>query len=418
MFELCLFDLDDTLLRTSDMDELRRSGKNVDTEDYKRKVITMYYGRENRHLYPESYLLNLRKESPQTKFGIFTRSPTAYAHTLLQLAYPNFPWDVSITFESVKRTKPFGDGVREAMRRLNIETPQKVVLIGDGDNDIRAAYNAGISVILDKSSWGARYSSDNWRALNHMPDAMIELPTSLSTYLGELTTFRPDLERRLVGGRETPGGPRFDRIGKFIPRDVGGDKTAYQVYTCGRSFSNYASLLERRNWHALSQSIQDNKNSSVFPESWVLSIKSFIGKHFHYPEFGPSVVITVIPHRPGRKARLEMMLMQLQDAFFKEPAFAAGKMRFEPTLLAYKDGVRSHSKEYLTASQRFANVRDHLYVQKPNIVEDGKRVLVIDDVCTTGASLIYAGVRLEEAGASDVTRLSIAMNVGDVLRNE
>jgi predicted amidophosphoribosyltransferase len=42
-------------------------------------------------------------------------------------------------------------------------------------------------------------------------------------------------------------------------------------------------------------------------------------------------------------------------------------------------------------------------------------VLVIDDVCTTGASLIYAGKFLKDAGSGEVTRLAVSMNIGNVL---
>jgi predicted amidophosphoribosyltransferase len=43
-----------------------------------------------------------------------------------------------------------------------------------------------------------------------------------------------------------------------------------------------------------------------------------------------------------------------------------------------------------------------------------KSYLIIDDVVTTGASLIYAQKRLEEAGASNVHLLGLGKNVGDI----
>ncbi|MBZ9960609.1 hypothetical protein LB550_20140 [Mesorhizobium sp. BR1-1-14] len=39
----------------------------------------------------------------------------------------------------------------------------------------------------------------------------------------------------------------------------------------------------------------------------------------------------------------------------------------------------------------------------------------MDDVCTTGSSLIYAGLYLSAAGSGEVTCLAISMNIGDVL---
>ena len=77
--------------------------------------------------------------------------------------------------------------------------------------------------------------------------------------------------------------------------------------------------------------------------------------------------------------------------------------------------MRSHSKEHLGSVEQITNVRDYLFVNSKQVLAGRKRVLVIDDVCTTGASLRYAGKYLVDAGAGDVTRLSLAMNVGNVL---
>ena len=54
----------------------------------------------------------------------------------------------------------------------------------------------------------------------------------------------------------------------------------------------------------------------------------------------------------------------------------------------------------LTAVQRRANVHD-AFVADPARVED-KRVLLVDDVCTTGSTLTAAAVALQEAGAKSV----------------
>lgn len=416
MFDLCLFDLDDTLVRTSDMDSLRRAGKNVQTDEYKEAVSIAYRSQDNRPIYSEALLNNLRSKFPNMKFGIFTRSPASYAERILELAYPRFKWEVGIAFENVAKTKPSGEGIVKAMDKLGYKQLDRVVLVGDGDNDVRAAYNAGIPVIVDKASWQRKFSNDNWHALNHMPDAIIEGPAYLEAALKSLTAYQLDLERALSGSPSPITGRRFDRIGKFIPRELGGGNTAYQIFTCGRSFSNHASLSERRKWHALSNSIQENKESSIFPEEWISSISAFIKKQYRSINTGPSIVVTVVPHRPGRKPRLENMLKQLETSLSMDSTIFREKLEFESELLAYRQGVRSHSKEFLGGNDRFSNVRDHLYVKNPQIVDQGKRVLVIDDVCTTGASLIYAGIRLEEAGSGDVTRLSISMNISDVLR--
>ena len=61
------------------------------------------------------------------------------------------------------------------------------------------------------------------------------------------------------------------------------------------------------------------------------------------------------------------------------------------------------------------NVRDHLYVRNPEEVAENTSYLVIDDVTTTGASLIYAGKYLNAIGIKDVTRLSLTKNIGKIV---
>lgn len=63
-----------------------------------------------------------------------------------------------------------------------------------------------------------------------------------------------------------------------------------------------------------------------------------------------------------------------------------------------------------------ANVRDHLFVRAPDAVA-GKKFLVIDDVSTTGATLLYAMKYLLEAQARSVDCFSIAQTISDPLRH-
>ncbi|MHB1530147.1 MAG: ComF family protein [Acidiferrobacteraceae bacterium] len=87
-------------------------------------------------------------------------------------------------------------------------------------------------------------------------------------------------------------------------------------------------------------------------------------------------------------------------------------------MLAYKEGVKSNHGEHLGANERFKNVRNHLFVAQPKTIVANAIYIVIDDVVTTGASLIYAAQYLKDSGASDVRRLAFAKNVSDVLPKE
>lgn len=415
MFNLCLFDLDDTLVRTEDLKEVRESGKNIDTAAYRKKVSLAFESRNGREVYTISLLKKIRKDFPDLKLGIFTRSPRSYAETVLEKAYPGFNWDVILAFEDVKKTKPYGIGIHQAMDAFELERLDHVLMVGDQDSDVRAGYNAGVAVVLDTTTWARKRTNDNWNSLARVPDAIINSPDQILSVLRNLPEFQPDLERLLSGAKIVGRSRRYDRVGKFIPKAISQDTTSYPVYCCGRSFAGYDSISEREKWHALSKSIHENKESETFPEEWLQSICGFIQTKYPALAVFGNLVVSVVPHRPGRTPRLENLLRQLNAYVLKNPFPGSGRISFEPELLAYKDGVRSNHKLHLSANDRFKNVRDHLYVLKPATVRPRRMVLVIDDVCTTGASLIYAGKLLTDAGSGEVTRLAVSMNIGNVL---
>lgn len=414
MFDLCIFDLDDTLVRTSDLKELREACKRNSDPQRLRTLTELLAEDDDRHIYSVELLWQIRAEFPQLKLGVFTRSPRSYALTVLNWAYAGFDWDVVVAYEDVQRTKPSGDGIDRAMATLEVEYLDRVILVGDTDVDVRAGYHCGCVVALDKGAWPYyRKESMHWNALGLVPDAVISTPNGLSDVLRRPQFYLPELER-LLAGAEPPQTPRFDKINHFIAEAAGGDRTAYPIYVAGRSFSNYESVQYRRQWHALTTSIGNNKDADVFPDAWITTIRRFIEDQYSALFGVVRVVVCVVPHRPGRKARLENLLRQLEQSVDEQP-IKGFEILCEPELLAYRPGVKSQHNDYLGRDERFMNVRDHLFVQKPDLVSGKMSFLVVDDVTTTGASLIYAGKYLKEAGAQDVNCLSMAKNIGDIL---
>jgi phosphoglycolate phosphatase-like HAD superfamily hydrolase len=414
MFKLCLFDLDDTLVRTDDLQVIREAGKEDSTQAYKERLHQSLEKRGDRHIYSPELLKKIRATFPDLKLGVFTRSPRNYALIVLGWAYPDFRWDIVVAYGDVGRTKPYGDGIDEAMSKfgiLHVKYLPVTMLVGDNSADIRSAYNCGCVALLDKGAWPSPRRTEHWRALELVPDAMIESPDQLLEVLANPSGFLPELERALVGDAPHNGEARFDRIGHFFPGSAGGDDKPRQIHVCGRLFANYKSLRFRKGWHALTESIEANKQSDVFPEEWIATVRTFIAAQ--YRPFS-SVAVSVIPHRPDRKPRLENFLAQLQASLKAKP-IPYRKIAVYPELLAYKEGVRSNHGEFLNRDERFANVRDFLFVKQSEVATSGTAVLIIDDVVTTGASLIYAQKYLMDAGARDVRCLAIAKNVGDVL---
>lgn len=410
MLELCLFDLDETLLETEDLEEIRLSGVRNNTKEYRQR-LTGNLGNQERIRYSEQEILSIRQKIPNVKLGIFSRSPRSYVETLLSWAYPNIKWDIIVAYEDVRRTKPYGEGIRQAMDRLGIKYLNHVAMIGDSDVDIRAAYNAGVIAILDKGAWPYRYAAQHWNAVSLVPDAIIEKPSQLASALTSIATELPDLESRLY--QANPSSRRFDKTNFFIPNTVDQSNKAYPIHYLGRHFSNYECLNERAKWHELTSSIHSHKEAQSFPGEWIESIVSFIS--YHYPTlcFAGNLIVTVVPARPGRTHRLANLLKQVESRLTNP--LLAGRTVFLPELLAYRDGVLSNSREHLSREDRFKNIRDHLYINQPEKLKDRQDILIIDDVATSGSTLIYPKIILEKDSRRVVTCLSIAKNISKVV---
>ena len=82
MIRLCLFDLDQTLVDTEDMKEIREEGKHRADAAYASEVRAAVKCRD-RHLIEEATLLSMLTDSPDLKLGILTRSPKRYVDAVL-----------------------------------------------------------------------------------------------------------------------------------------------------------------------------------------------------------------------------------------------------------------------------------------------------------------------------------------------
>jgi len=406
--ELVLFDLDDTLLRTDDLADFRGAQfLHEQSHEYVSRLAAKYRQRMDRICYSPERLNLLRQRFPDASFGVFTRSPGHYATILLELAYPDFDWDTLIAFEDVKRTKPSGEGVWAAMSKVGVKDPECVWMVGDGKVDIQAAYDAGCWCVLDRSTWPRRMRDIDWWALERMPDAVITSPSELVNVLSDPDNYLPAAEQlQAINGAARPvGALRVDKMNFFDALEHG---RYVPIHFLGRHFSKDAH--RRVDWHNVTHDIHGMKDSLTVPVYWISAIRSFLGQLVSRTPgnvFGMgSLVVTVVPAKPGRLQRLEAMLEQLADSH-KESPIGRGSFEFLPGLMRYSPGVLSqHAGDGLNRKQRFENVRDHLQVI-PNSGYARKHVVVIDDVATTGASLLYSEKYLKAAGASQVTCLAL-----------
>ena len=407
---LCLFDLDDTLLRTSDLDRYRGQ-ENVGKTDlnfaYRGNLRMAYGDPAGRYIYTPEHHAELRAAYPEMKWGVFTRSPRLYAETLLAHAYPGLTWDAIVAYEDVRYTKPNGDGVWAAMEQCDVQYVDDVALVGDDKNDVQAAYQGGCWSILDQSSWVERpWAGHRFWAMEKVPDAVIIRPSDLVRVLGHPKGFWPELEYLSDSGAEMADRVlRIDKITHFFPRP---DDTYVSIQCLGRLFiRKYSELDPRRKWHALTAEIHAHKEAKHFPSAWVEAIRRAIRR----AAIGRDCVVTVIPFKPGRPPRLESLLDQVRVSEEHEPIIGGGVYQYEPSLLAFREGAVSSHGQHLNREERFANVGENLYVAQPERAK-GKKVIVIDDVTTTGATLLWAHRYLTRAGARSVSCISLAKAVG------
>ncbi|MGY2196894.1 HAD hydrolase-like protein [Pseudomonas gingeri] len=413
-FQLLIFDLDNTLLETNDLEDGFRGFeyKGEQPLDYINRLRAKALERPQRVVYTLGFLVWLKEKYPLLKFGVFTRAPKVYTHTLLSLFYPDFHWDSIVTADDGVRPKPSPDGIQRSMAYLGITDVSAVVMIGDGKVDINAAYAAGVWAVADTTTWPERHISDNYYVIERLPDAMIGDPQHLPIFLENPVDGWPLLEKLEYYKSNNPVGTpqRVEVINHFDKS--GDDKKFVKVSVLGRRFRNDDLLATRRNWHPVSHEIEANKNANIFPPHWIQSLRVCIGSDIGV-QVGNPVVVTVIPARVGRTPRLENLLAQLSQSHASAPLtgiFGSVNLEFIPDVFAYTEGMRSNHGEHLGAKDRFINVRDHMIV-RPGYSPHRKRYIVIDDVVTTGATLFYASHYLRDAGAVDVVLISLAKAV-------
>ena len=210
--ELLLFDLDDTLVQTGDLENFRGVAHvGPQTDEYDQRLKRAFVSTTARNLYSARQLADLRQRWPALKVGIFTRAPRHYTDIVLKLAFPETTWDVVVSFEDVRRTKPDGEGVGHAMKACGIRSSSSVAIVGDGKSDVQAAYNGGCWAFLDRGSWPPKLRREDWWALERVPDAVIEDPHRLIEVLACPEAELPELERAFSSAAGSAHHrPRFD----------------------------------------------------------------------------------------------------------------------------------------------------------------------------------------------------------------
>ncbi len=138
--------------------------------------------------------------------------------------------------------------------------------------------------------------------------------------------------------------------------------------------------------------------------------KTSLARHFgnwlaaaweRYPEIHDSDILSFVPLSQKR----------LKERGYNQSGLLAKAFAVK-TGLALEDGLLKKSKETksqasLSKAERMENIKNAFEVIDPARVK-GKKVLLIDDVCTTGATLEECASALKKAGAQKVSALVLA----------
>lgn len=284
-FDLLLFDLDDTLLKTSHL-ESYRGVKNSGNNDPEYLNALRQEVKKLTHLIGEVLISELQHSFKDLKLAVITKSPRNYARILLKESFPNIKWDALVAYEEVDgKVKPSPEGINRAADFFGIQDFSRIAFVGNDENDIRAAYRAGIYAILFQGGWSLDWNEkshperpDHWRSLALSPDAVIEknqLGQLLKLIIAPWSTL-PTLESwgSAWGAKDAAYSSRVDsRRYFFSAEEVNSDADdGIWIKMLGRYFKTKDGFSEPRSRghsHQLTQVILDAKSNHYYPE-WVV----------------------------------------------------------------------------------------------------------------------------------------------------
>lgn len=402
---LCLFDLDGILLDTDDLAEWRssscleradeNSGFTVSEND-REKLLAKFDRNPERHVYTLQNLVSIRRHCPGTRLGIVSRSPRDYTRVLLKYAYPDFRWDQIIVQEDLDTPTDLASGVALAMQRSGIVTPAQVAYIGNTVAHLNSAFDIGCWAALERSAFPAFLRNDHYRTLELGWDGVLKNHFDVIRFINLPWGYLPELDNVSAFGVESER-PRRLKVHYLDPDQVS-TATHLPVVALGRYFAS--SLKNRGVWHSLTNEMLEFKRTAVFPRTWMAVLRTAVSGIASLRK--SRLVITVMPVKPGKPPRLELLLAALAADLGPDQG-----CEYFTDVLAFAQGATSSHFEKSGKAQRLQFARQHLGVARPELVR-GRDVVVIDDIVTSGASLVTARTRLVEAGAATVTCVALA----------
>lgn len=383
-----LFDLDNTLADTNALKALREAKAWDEILKSHLKTIKPFE--------PVIRLVEQLK-GEGVKLGIVTNSPRQYADAILKQCKLEKFFDVVITFNDVKgQSKPFPRGIQLALEKLKVPATQQTLYVGDDENDVIAAYRAGITPVL--RAWGKIVT-------------VRATPALIVSSEDVLGYAKRSHEFMLIGERFALLGtmPKDKQWLFFLSLNQEGEVAVLKsskdvaMYCLGRYFSQKSVITAKlHNDHGLSLHVAkklENPAADV-PDYWVDLIGQFLVRlqkqHYKFQ------VVTVIPSKPGQFPRLERLLERIKEKFQEEIT-----ADFDAKLLKFKKG--SESIKTLRYSERQDAIDKNLKSGEVDL--QGQKIVVIDDVSTTGTTMQKAFALLKEMGAQETRAVLVAKTV-------
>lgn len=402
---LCLFELDGLLLDTTDLAEWRSDyyleqaddipGFTVSDSDVG-KLLAQFDRRPARHYYTLQHLISIRRHCPGTTFGIVSRAPRHYTRALLEHAYPKFRWDQIVAQEDLNAPTDLASGIAVAMRRSGIDTPAQVAYIANTGAHLHAALDVGCWAALERSAFPAFLENEHYRTLELGWDGVLKNHFDVTRFINHPWRHTPELDNVSALGEESDK-PRRLKVYYRDPHSVN-TATHLPVVALGRYF--VSNLKNRAVWHSLTTEMLEFKRTALFPRTWMMVLKTAIKRIAELHNRG--LIVTVMPAKPGNLPRLELLLAALAADLGSDQG-----CEFCTDVLVFAAGATSSHLEKLSKTQRLQLARQYLGVAKPERVRS-RDVVVIDDIVTSGASLVTARARLVEAGATRVICVALA----------
>jgi len=370
--EAVIFDLDDTLVDTSKLQEFREN------KDKQGLIDNIKYSKVYKPV-PKMLAEIKRKNVP---LALVTNSPKWYATAILDYHSINI-FDVVICYDDVRYSgiKPSPEGMLMAISQLGLNDKSSTIYIGDLDTDFIAAYFANIKPVAP--SWATRLPIDQ------VPAAIINSETLISC----LDNYE---EIALIADR-TASNKTFNFLKRqlnFIPLNEHGqvaplNKEDIKLIALGRYFSQGSSLTATYHaTHQLSLDIYAKETSATYvvPQYYVNLIAKVVQSLSLYVFDSDKKffdIVTVIPAKQNKNKRLENLLKRVSVISESKSDFLPDIFEFNSNAVSLKT-LGAYNSRINELSSNF-----HLKHKYQGMLK-GKRILVIDDVITTGATFSRA----------------------------